>query len=61
MRFRSITGLGSSENAVTLHFWQPGKPAGNAMVESINGCLDDERLNANWFLPSAGARSKIGI
>jgi putative transposase len=31
----------------------------NALVESFNGRLRDECLNANWFLSLADARSKI--
>ncbi|KQQ19572.1 transposase [Methylobacterium sp. Leaf122] len=47
------------ENGVTLDFSRPGKPADNALVESFNGRLRDECLNANWFLSLADARSKI--
>ena len=34
---------------VRLEFIQPGKPVQNAYVESFNGRLRDECLNANWF------------
>ena len=34
-------------------------PTDNALVESFNGRLRDECLNANWFLSLADARSKI--
>jgi len=47
------------ENGVTLDFSRPGKPTGNAFVESFNGRLRDECLNANLFLSLADARSKI--
>ncbi|MEE7470815.1 hypothetical protein MPAR162_02635 [Methylorubrum populi] len=47
------------ENGVTLDFSRPGKPTDNALVESFNGRLRDECLNANWFLSLADARSKI--
>src|SRR6266436_6247493 len=47
------------ENAVTLDFSRPGKPTDNAYVESFNGRLRDECLNANWFLSLADAKAKI--
>jgi putative transposase len=47
------------ENAVTLDFSRPGKPTDNALVESFNGRLRDECLNAHWFLSLTDARSKI--
>jgi putative transposase len=47
------------ENAVTLDFSRPGKPTDNAYIESFNGRLRDECLNAHWFLSLADARSKI--
>jgi putative transposase len=39
----------SAERGVRLEFIQPGKPVQNAYVESFNGRLRDECLNANWF------------
>lgn len=47
------------ENGVTLAFSRPGKPTDNAFVESFNGCLRDECLNAHGFLSLADARAKI--
>ena len=47
------------ENGVTLDFSRPGKPTDNAFVESFNGRLRDECLNAHWFLSIADARAKI--
>ena len=44
---------------MTLDFSRPGKPTDNAFVESFNGRLRDECLNAHWFLSLADARSKI--
>ena len=41
------------------HFSRPGKPTDNAFVESFNGRLRDECLNAHWFLSLADAKSKI--
>src|SRR5437762_13300275 len=35
------------ENGVTLDFSRPGKPTDNAFVESFNGRLRDECLNAH--------------
>ena len=42
-----------------LEFIQPGKPVQNAYVESFNGRLRDECLNANWFTSLSDARRKI--
>jgi len=39
----------SEERGVRLEFIQPGKPVQNAYIESFNGRLRDECLNANWF------------
>lgn len=49
----------SEERGVRLEFIQPGKPVQNAYVESFNGRLRDECLNANWFTSLADARQKI--
>ena len=46
-------------NGVTLDFSRPGKPTDNAVVESFNGRLRDECLNAHWFLSLADAKAKI--
>jgi putative transposase len=47
------------ERAVELDFSRPGKPTDNAAVESFNGRLRQECLNANWFLSLEDARTKI--
>ena len=47
------------DHGVTLDFSRPVKPTDNALVESFNGRLRDECLNANWFLSLVDARSKI--
>ena len=47
------------ERAITLHHIQPGKPMQNGHVESFNGRLRDECLNASWFLNLADAKRKI--
>lgn len=44
---------------VPLLFIQPGKPVQNACVESFNGRLRDECLNATWFWTLAEARATI--
>jgi putative transposase len=49
----------SEERDVRLEFIQPGKPTQNAYVESFNGRLRDECLNANWFTSLSDARRKI--
>ena len=57
--------LGRSVNAwceehhVLLWHIAPGKPAQNGHVESFNGRLRDECLNANWFINLQDARRKI--
>ena len=49
----------SEERGVRLEFIQPGKPTQNAYIESFNGRLRDECLNANWFTSLSDARRKI--
>jgi putative transposase len=49
----------SEERGVRLEFIQPGKPVQNAYVESFNGRLRDECLNANWFTSLSDAQRKI--
>jgi putative transposase len=46
-------------NGVLLDFIRPGKPVENGFIESFNGKLRDECLNANQFLSIEDARSKI--
>lgn len=48
------------EHGVELDFSRPGKPTDNARVESFNGRLRQECLNAHWFLSLADAEAKIG-
>ena len=48
------------ERGVELDFSRPGKPTDNARVESFNGRLRQECLNAHWFLSLDDARAKIG-
>jgi putative transposase len=44
---------------VALDFIRPGKPAENGFIESFNGKLRDECLNANQFLSIDDAKCKI--
>jgi putative transposase len=46
-------------HGVALQFIRPGKPVENAYIESFNGRLRDECLNAHWFLSVADARRQI--
>jgi putative transposase len=47
------------ERGIELDFSRPGKPTDNARVESFNGRLRQECLNAHWFLSLEDARRKI--
>jgi putative transposase len=47
------------EHGVRLDFIRPGKPVENAVIESFNGRLRDECLNANVFISLHDARQKI--
>jgi putative transposase len=47
------------ECGIELDFSRPGKPTDNAKVESFNGRLRQECLNAHWFLSLEDARRKI--
>jgi putative transposase len=49
------------ERAIQIVHIQPGKPTQNAHVESFNGRLRDECLNANWFPNLPDARRKITL
>lgn len=46
-------------NDVTLDFIRPGKPVDNAFIESFNGRLRDECLNAQVFNSLEDARRKL--
>jgi putative transposase len=46
-------------NGITLNFSRPGKPTDNPFIESFNGSLRDECLNAHWFLSLEDAQQKI--
>ena len=47
------------ERKIQLIHIQPGRPMQNGHVESFNGRLRDECLNANWFRNLFDAREKI--
>ena len=47
------------ERHIQLVFIAPGRPMQNGHIESFNGRLRDECLNANWFTTLADARRKI--
>jgi len=49
----------ANENGVDLHFIKPGKPTENAYIESFNGRLRDECLNANVFYELTQAKRII--
>jgi putative transposase len=49
------------ERKIAMHHIQPGKPMQNGHVESFNGRLRDECLNANWFRHLFDARHKIAV
>ena len=44
---------------VQLEFTRPGKPTEDAFIESFNGRLRDECMNANQFTSIDDARAKI--
>jgi putative transposase len=46
-----------AERNVELHFIQPGKPTQNAKIESLNGRIRDELLNAHCFATIENVRS----
>jgi len=44
---------------VQLCFIRPGRPVENGFIESFNGRLRDECLNAEWFVSLTDARQKL--
>src|SRR5262249_38169443 len=50
--------LWAYQRGVTLDFSRPGKPTDNAFIESFNGKLRAECLNAHWFMSLDDARRK---
>jgi putative transposase len=55
---RSVTAW-CEEHHVLLWHITPGKPAQNGHIESFNGRLRDECLNANWFINLRDAQRKV--
>lgn len=47
------------ERGIRLELIEPGRPMQNGFIESFNGRLRDECLNANWFATLADAKAKI--
>ncbi len=54
-----VADLWTYHYKVEIVFSRPGKPTDNAFVESLNGTLRDECLNAHWFISLADARKQI--
>ena len=48
------------KRSVKLDYTRPGKPTDNELIESLNGRLRDEFLNANWFITMHDLRTKRG-
>ena len=46
-------------HGIKLDFTRPGKPTENSFIESFNGRLRDECLNANEFMSIDDARDRI--
>jgi len=44
---------------VEWHYIAPGKPMQNGLIESFNGRLRTECLNAHWFLSLADTAEKL--
>jgi putative transposase len=47
------------DRGIRLELIEPGRPMQNGFIESFNGRLRDECLNANWFATLADAKAKI--
>jgi len=54
-----LLDLWAYHHQVRIDFSRPGKPTDNAYVESFNGTLRDECLNAHWFESLHDARATI--
>jgi transposase InsO family protein len=57
-----VMDLRAYHNQVKIDFFRPGKPTDNAHVESLNGTLRAECLDAHWFsnLPKPSNGSRLG-
>jgi putative transposase len=47
------------QNGMKIDYSRPGKPTGNAIIESFNGTFRAECLNAHWFGSLAEAKRLI--
>ncbi|MGL5445921.1 MAG: integrase core domain-containing protein [Rhabdaerophilum sp.] len=47
------------QTSVEWHYIAPGKPMQNGFIESFNGRLRAECLNAHWFMTLADASEKL--
>jgi putative transposase len=56
-----ILDLWAYHNQVTIEFSRPGTPTDNGHIESFNGRLRDECLNAHWFRNLTDAKDKIEV
>ena len=54
-----VLDLWAYHRGVAIEFSRPGKPTDNAFIESFNGTLRDECLNAHWFTTLDDAKEKI--
>ena len=54
-----VLDLWAYHNQVKIDFSRPGKPTDNAYVESFNGTLRAECLDAHWFGDLVEARQRI--
>ena len=54
-----LVDLWACQHKVRIDFSRPGKPTDNALIETFNGSLRDERLNLHGFKTVAEARVTI--
>lgn len=54
-----LLDLWAYHRGVAIEFSRPGKPTDNAYIESFNGTLRDECLNAHWFTTLDDAKGVI--
>jgi len=54
-----IMDLWAYQNGVRIDFSRPGKPTDNAFIETFNGTLRAECLDAHWFATLEEAKGRI--
>ena len=54
-----IMDLWAYQNGVRIDFSRPGKPTDNAYIETFNGTLRAECLDAHWFETVTEAKESI--